>query len=85
MAPTYVSSTGSSITLSFEESQDDYGARVSEYELWMSSNHEAADPIFSQVVAYTDNAMGYTLTTVTDGLIAGEIYSFKIGAVNIKG
>lgn len=85
LAPTYVSSTGSSITLAFEESQDDGGARISGYELWMSSDHEAANPTFSQVTGYTDNAMGYTLTSATDGLLAGEIYSFKLGAVNVKG
>jgi hypothetical protein len=84
-APTYVSSTGSSIVLAFEESQDDGGARISGYELWMSSDHEAAAPTFSQVTAYTDNAMGYTLTSATDGIVAGEIYSFKLGAVNSKG
>lgn len=84
-APTYVSSTGTSITLAFTESQDDGGARISGYELWMSAEPDAASPSFSQVTGYTTNAMGYTLTVADDGLVSGGIYAFKLGAVNTKG
>ena len=84
-APIYVSATGSSITLAFTESEDDGGARISGYELWSSDEPEAANRLFTQVAGYTDNAMGYTLTVADDGLVAGEVYAFKLGAVNSKG
>jgi len=51
----------------------------------MSANPNAANPTFSQVTGYTTNAMGYTLTVADDGLVGGEVYAFKLGAVNTKG
>lgn len=55
--PDFISSTGTAITLKFYETQDDGGARVSSYELWMSANYEAASPTFTKVSGYTNNAM----------------------------
>lgn len=83
-APKFVSSTGDSITLLFTESQDDGGSRVTGYSLWVSSNHLAAAPTYSQVAGYTDNQMGYTFGT-GDGLVAGTTYSFRLTATNAKG
>ena len=82
--PAFVSSTGTSLTLAFEESTDDGGARISAYELWMSSDYVSASPTFSQVTGYSNNAMGYTLSAA-DGLVAGTMYAFKCRAVNVKG
>lgn len=45
--PAFVSSTGTSITLAFEESPNDGGARISAYELWMSSNYVSDSPSFT--------------------------------------
>merc|ERR1711998_634097 len=71
-------------TLSFEESPDDGGARISAYQLEQSSDYETASPTFAQVTGYSNNAMGYTLTA-SDGLVAGTKYAFRFRAVNVKG
>ena len=46
-APVYSSSTGTSVTLTFTESEDDGGRRITSYELWWSSNYQAATPTFT--------------------------------------
>ena len=38
-APIYVSSSGTSMALRFEESEDDGGSRIISYELWQSSDY----------------------------------------------
>lgn len=71
--------------LRFEESTDDGGSRISSYELWWSSDYQAATPTFNKVAGYTNNQMGYTVTSTGDGLVSGESYSFRLKAVNSKG
>jgi hypothetical protein len=83
-APIFVISLGTSIALRWEESPDDGGARISSYELWMSSNYQAAGPVFTQVAGYVDNGMGYTVGTA-DGAVPGTTYSFRLRALNSKG
>lgn len=50
----------------------------------MSSNYQDATPTFTQVAGYSNNAMGYTLSS-TDGLTPGTMYAFKYRSVNVKG
>lgn len=73
------------MTLSFEESADDGGSRVTAYELWMSADHQSASPTFALVAGYSDSAMGYTLTAAVDGLVSGSTYAFRTIATNSKG
>ena len=83
-APTVVSASGAAVDLAFEESHDDGGARITAYELWVSSDYQAASPTYSQIVGYSDNQMGYTVTS-SDGLVPGSFYSFRLRVVNTKG
>ena len=69
-APTLASATGTSMELKFEESEDDGGSRISSYELYWSSNYQAAEPTFTKVTGYTNNQMGYTLTDHLDTLVS---------------
>lgn len=41
--------------------------------------------IFSIVASYTSGSLTHTLTTATDGLVNGKIYTFKWYAVNTFG
>lgn len=40
---------------------------------------------FAPVTNYNTNLMSYTLTTATDGLVAGTIYVFRFYATNARG
>ena len=40
---------------------------------------------FSQVTDYSSNAMTYTLTTATNGIVSGTVYTFKYIAENAIG
>lgn len=61
---------GTSLTLGFKESEDDGGTPITSYQLWRSSNYQAATPTFTVVSGYAGSAMGYTLTAA-DNLVAG--------------
>lgn len=71
-APTFVSATGTSIALSFKESSNNGGAKMTAYELWMDAG--TLGSAFSIVASYTDNSMAHT---VTAGIVAGTTYTFK--------
>jgi hypothetical protein len=51
--PRLVSSTSTAITLAFEESPDDGGARISSYELYASSNYFTSSPTYTKVPGYS--------------------------------
>lgn len=48
----------------------------------MNDGNDANDPA-TQVTSYTDNALTYTLTASTEGMVLGKIYKFRFRATNI--
>jgi hypothetical protein len=53
--PELASSTDVQMTLNFYESQNDGGARISAYELWVSADYFTSSPTWTQVTGYTSN------------------------------
>lgn len=51
----------------------------------MSANYQAASPVFTQVVGYSDNSLGYIVTSATEGITTGQKYAFYTVSLNIKG
>ena len=84
-APKHYSSTSTAVTLDIFETEDDGGARVTSYELWLSSDFQAASPTWTQVTGYTGASMSYTLVVGTDPITTGTTYAFRTVARNIKG
>lgn len=77
--PVLVSATDSQISLQFGESLHNGGSEITGYELWRDSGYGTA---FLKVDSYTDNSLAHT---VSQGLVAGEIYTFKYRSQNIIG
>ena len=81
-SPKYVSSTSSSISLSFQEPSDNGGSLITSYTLEM---RELPSYTFTPVATYDGTSMQDTLTVADDGLSTGEIYAFRITATNDAG
>lgn len=79
--PTYLSSTDTTITLSFSRSTDDGGSMINDYELSVNgeviSDYDYATDVFTYTVS--------TSLTLTTTLTTGEVYQFAYRAVNAKG
>jgi hypothetical protein len=79
-APILVTSTSTSISLGFSPSADNGGDLITSYQLYMDDGTG-----YAQVLTYIDNSMAHTLTTLLNGLIAGNKYYFKYESKNSKG
>jgi hypothetical protein len=79
--PTYLSSTDTTITLSFSRSTDDGGSLITGYELSVNneiiSDYDYATDVFTYTVS--------TSLTLTTTLTTGQVYQFAYRAVNSKG
>lgn len=74
-----VSATGSSIQIALTESPYDGGAAISEYQLWMDTGYGSD---FSLVATFP---VFISTHTVTSGVTAGTVHTFKFKAVNAVG
>jgi hypothetical protein len=68
--------------LNFKVPQDSGGSPLTKYELFMNDGNDANDPA-TPITSYTDNALTYTLTAATEGMVLGKIYKFRFRATNI--
>lgn len=78
-SPSLLSATSLSITFQFGESLHNRGSKITAYELWRDSGFSSE---FIKVETYTDNSLTHT---VTQGLLSGEIYTFKYRSMNEVG
>lgn len=76
--PRYITSTSDSITLAFDKVQDNGGATISSYELYVNLNGE-----FTPLTNYDGKSLQWTITQIDEPLLlTGETYEFKVSAVN---
>lgn len=81
-APAFVSGSDTSVTLSFQPSRNDFGIRVTHYELYIDQGDDTTSE-FTQLASYSSFKLEHTLTVATDALSTpGTIYRVKILAVN---
>jgi hypothetical protein len=83
-APTLVAATATSIQLLFFVPATSGGTPLTQYELYRNDGNDANEATI-QVTSYTSNSLTHTLTTTTDSLVTGTIYSFRFRAVNAIG
>ena len=83
--PTFISATDNSITLQLYKTTTNVGAFTQSYTLEMDQG--STDSAFSEVTSYvkTSFAMTHTVTFATDGIVTGNIYTFRFYATNEKG
>ena len=75
--------TGTTIQLSFRESQDDNGVPITRYQLEIDQGGDLTSS-FSVVSDYSGSGLSYTLTNGTDftANLAGTLYRIRIAAKN---
>jgi hypothetical protein len=80
-APTMVSQSDTAISIQWTENplSDNGGSPVTDYRIYW--DHGNADGVFVELVESTTPSLTYTLNTVDPG----EIYSFKLTAINVVG
>lgn len=79
--PTFVSATATSITLNFDTNVDNGGSPITLYTLEMNTGTTGS--AFSPVASYASGSLTHTLTTATDNLVSGKIYTFRWYATNV--
>lgn len=78
-APVFVTADATSITLNILPSTSIGGSPIIKYELWV--NGGGSSGTFSNVSSFSGK-QGLAVITTTDGLVAGQIYTFMQRAVN---
>ena len=80
--PKYLRSTSTSITLMFEKVADNGGAPISSYKLYIDKDTGQYVPLTS----YNGQSLEWTIQASDESdLVTGNLYSFKVSAVNIIG
>lgn len=80
--PRYVSSTSTSMTLEFDKVEDNGGSPISNYVMYV----DKGDRNFVEVTLYNGQSLTWTITQTDEAdLLTGELYLFKISAVNLIG
>lgn len=77
-APVLISASSLAIELQFFKPEDNGGAEVTKYELYINDG-TGSEPA-TLVTAYADNQMSFVVDASANGLTIGAIYKFKIRA-----
>lgn len=85
--PAFVAATSNSISLQLFLSGDSNGDHFSEHELWMAAGETDNEDSYAFMASYDTftQSLSHTVTFATDGIVTGQIYSFKFRAKNSKG
>ena len=67
--------------MQFYQPEDNGGSLITDYELEMSTDGAT----FTSAGLYGPTLDTHTLTSGSDGLVAGQVYYFRVKAVNDKG
>ena len=86
-SPTFVSASDNSITVSLSFTGDSNGDHYELHELWMAEGDEDIEDDFVIVDSYDvlSQSLQHSVTFATDGIVTGQLYSFKFRAKNSKG
>ena len=83
-APTYVSSTSTSITLSFEPVVENGGLPITRYHLYRDQGSLTSS--FTEIASYLGTDMQFEVTQANEsGMVSGETYRFYFTAENAVG